>query len=307
LEARISSDNEASWGSWADITVDAFGKAILAHDGGNLIQVRVRKESENVFLGDCAQQYSKKSISDLNIGDKVVDTSWEWEHRTGPSDCFGGGEPYSGTGEIKPVRWIIVARDHYGTGSGLTLITEELIGKFTFNIHDSYSKNWGVSSLRTWLNSTGEYAGNGFYNAFSANFKNKKMTVTIPNLDWPEAIRDYTAYSTSDRVFVPSTVEMGCFPGDNCIGTAFPYFAGKSYTAHKAMLAGKSEPYWTRTPYGWFNYSMVYCNAPYDGAPNTYIFSYLARYAVRPVLNLSTNVLVSGIVNANGVYEIFYE
>ncbi len=45
------------------------------------------------------------SIGELPIGARVADPSWEWEFRTGNN--------YSGSGNVKPVTWIVVAKDHY--------------------------------------------------------------------------------------------------------------------------------------------------------------------------------------------------
>jgi hypothetical protein len=115
-------------------------------------------------------------IGDLPIGARVVDPSWEWEFRT--------GDNYSGSGAVKPVTWIAVAKDHYdGLQPHVTLLAEELIGKHAFddstNRGSRYGLNhWGDSGinnasrgLRPWLNSSGIHSGEGFYRAFSESFK----------------------------------------------------------------------------------------------------------------------------------------
>ena len=84
-----------------------------------------------LFVMPATSAYAIKTLGELNIGDKVVDNSWEWEHRTGPDRW--DGVPYSGTGVTMPVTWIVVAKDHYGPNSGVTLLSEELIGKFMFD------------------------------------------------------------------------------------------------------------------------------------------------------------------------------
>ncbi len=143
-----------------------------------------------------------RTLGSLEIGDRVVDLSWEWEHRT--------GDDYSGSGETKPVTWIVVAKDHYGSGSGVTILSEDLIGKYTFdNSTDRGNSSWGYNhwgesgtgnatrGLRPWLNSSGIHNGEGFYRAFSADFQAVVVQVTIPNRHWEEG----DDYSTQDQVF----------------------------------------------------------------------------------------------------------
>ncbi len=82
-------------------------------------------------------------IADLEIGSKVVDYSWYWEFKKEPD--------YEGFGELKPVVWIVVGRDHYEVESqvpNVTLLAEELIANHCFD----ESKFWG-KTLTTWAKS----------------------------------------------------------------------------------------------------------------------------------------------------------
>jgi len=79
-------------------------------------------------------------IEGLEVGDRVVDNSWSWEHRT------DGG--YHGTGEIKPVTWIVVAKNHYGPISGVTLLTEELIARYPFDTATELNTDSPIDYLR---------------------------------------------------------------------------------------------------------------------------------------------------------------
>ena len=68
------------------------------------------------------------SISDLPIGARFVDLSWEWEFRIGRNDTSESGD------DTKPVIWIVATHDHYeGLEPNVTLLTEELIGWFVFD------------------------------------------------------------------------------------------------------------------------------------------------------------------------------
>jgi uncharacterized protein (DUF1778 family) len=72
IEARILA-GERVYQDWTDITVDSDGMASLIHNGGDLIQVRTKAVTGSAFAGDIVQHYSKKSISELDIGDLVVE------------------------------------------------------------------------------------------------------------------------------------------------------------------------------------------------------------------------------------------
>lgn len=43
-------------------------------------------------------------IKDLPLGSIVYDDSWMWEHKTGNN--------YTGSGEVKPVQWRVVSKNH---------------------------------------------------------------------------------------------------------------------------------------------------------------------------------------------------
>jgi hypothetical protein len=235
-------------------------------------------------------------ISDLPIGARVVDTSWDWEFRT--------GDNHSGSGKVKPVTWIIVAKDHYeGLEPHVTLLSEELIGKHCFDNNtdpkrDSNS-HWSDSGtgnatrgLRPWLNSTGIHAGKGFYRAFSGSFKVAVLETTLPNKEWKSG----SIYSTRDKVFIPSTTELCDTAHSDTyqIGTVFSHFTGARADKRVAMFGGETRWYWTRSPVssGGFLVRHVggdggfYSSAAGDGG-----------FGVRPALNFKSEVLVSEIRN----------
>lgn len=66
-------------------------------------------------------QVSKEvTLNDIAIGSIVYDPNWEWEHKPGDS--------YSGSGVTKPVKWIVVAKNHYAPNQ-IILMTEEIIAR----------------------------------------------------------------------------------------------------------------------------------------------------------------------------------
>jgi len=261
-------------------------------------------------------------VGELTIGDRVVDPSWVWEFRTDRN--------YTGSGEVKPVSWIIVAKDHYeGLEPHVTVLAVGLIGIYAFddstgrsNKLDIYGSNhWGDSGsaargprawlnpgwhwrcdsatrgLRPWLNSTGIHENEGFYLAFSKSFKRAVLKTIVPNKKWKRS----STYRTRDRVFLPSTTELGDREDsyNYQIGKAYPYFEARSYIKRVAMIGNKKESYWTRSPnpdYGdrvsnitdegdfrGGDYSIRYLNADYGNGGG------------RPALNLKSGILVSEI------------
>ncbi len=135
-----------------------------------------------------------KTLGELNVGDLVVDQSWQWQFRTGP------GYSQKADDLTKPVVWVVVAKDHYGADSGVTLLSKDIIGRYTFDDSTdrggmSGSNHWGDSGqpnaehgLRLWLHAEGTGYEEGYYNSFSQEFKESIVQVTLPN---SAAVDDY--------------------------------------------------------------------------------------------------------------------
>jgi hypothetical protein len=241
-------------------------------------------------------------ISDLPIGARVVDPSWRWMFRT--------GDNFSGTGEEKPVSWIIVAKDHYeGLEPHVTLLAEELIGNYPFDNstnreHDyaGYGYNhWGdcgtanaTRGLRPWLNSTGirqKLTRKSFYCAFSILFKKAVIETALPNREW----ENRTIYTTRDQVFVPTITELGLSRYDCPLqfGSAYAFFAEGCKNIPEVNQGGKPVWYWTRSP-DFYCGAYVYLVAKGGESHNIYMRDYAAinTYGVRPALNLKADTLV---------------
>ena len=243
-------------------------------------------------------------IGDLTIGARVVDPSWMWEFRSGWSYTRKTGD------ETKPVTWIVVSMDHYGSGSGVTLLAEEIIGYYSFDTRMKKKlfgmtaktgvNHWGLSGksdgtlgLRPWLNSTGLHSSEGFYRAFSESFKRAVLATNVPNREW-EAGNDY---STSDHVFIPSTTELGDIDHNRTypIGAAYAYFQRASDAKRVAKLGKDNQSYNTRSPFS-FNGNMVLVISRADGG-FTIGVAHVDITGVRPALNLKSEILVSEIKN----------
>jgi hypothetical protein len=240
-------------------------------------------------------------ISELPVGSRVVDLSWEWEYKFG--DNYSQEvlhSEHTDSLKVKPVTWLIVAHDFYESSEqNVTLLSEDLIAYYAFddsnNRGSEYGSNhWGdsgnvnaVHGLRPWLNSEGIHSNEGFYQAFSDNFKHAIVNVDLPNCEW----ENNTQYITNDHVFIPSAAEIG--NKSSVCGQTYPYFKGilRSRASNRiAQLDNLAMWYWTRTPASSNHYMLVGVNP--DGGFMDYVASH-GDHAVRPVVNLSAEVLVS--------------
>ncbi len=250
---------------------------------------------------------SDKLLSSLSIGDKVVDPSWEWTFKRG----FGYTDFDANV--TQSVTWIVVAKDHYG--SGVTLLSEKLIAYFSYDESTIDSgllagrNHWGNSGstspvgLRPWLNSTTPHEGTGFYSVFSDNFKNALLMTTLDNYDFDLM----TSYTSDDLVFIPSNTELGDTVHESTyeIGRTWEYFIGAEDNLRVTNFPDQSygEEYWTRSPvdYGYRTEGVVY-----DSGFFASDFADFNSVGVRPAVNLNSNTKVSETVNEDGYYEIHY-
>ena len=246
------------------------------------------------------------AIGELPVGTRIADPTWTWEYRPGYSysnECPSILEPLD-PGDIKPVTWIIIANDHYDIPeSHVTLMAEEVIGRYSFDgtpestRFDDYKgqNHWGnsgttdsIPGLRPWLNSTGSFSDEGFYQAFSESFKNSIITTDVPNREWETG--DH--YNTRDKVFIPSTTELG----DTYhfytyqIGRAYSYFSDANSIDRAARLVNEPVRYWSRTPASYSEERIfIVCS---DGH-FTDVQPYYWTDGVRPVVNVRSDVIVS--------------
>lgn len=157
------------------------------------------------------------TLGDLPIGTRVADPTWLWEFRTGNDYTAQDND------EIKPVTWIIVAKDHYpGLEPHVTLLAEELIGKHSFDdskgrgyIYDRYGYNhWGDSGtdnarrgVRPWLNSTGihSHSNEGFYQAFSETFKHSEGFYQVFSVVFKRSQGFYQTFSENFKEAILTT------------------------------------------------------------------------------------------------------
>lgn len=266
--------------------------------------------ASSLFYISKAEASETKTLAELDYGSRVVDKSWQWEYRTGDDYTFRAGDIK------KPVVWIVVAREHYGEGSGITLLTEELIAIPAVSYINDDSRYWQYSGLRLWLNSVEIYSQEGFYRAFSNMFKNYLVPVGIPNI---ETTGPHNTYTTRDNVFVPSTTELGDKQHLYCpaIGQAYAYFLDKEKSVRVALFEKQLSWYWTRSPLtvepdSEFNLNIVCVDYEgnfsykHDESLSSPEVSWPPTLANRPAVNMKPETLVTAQPNSDGIYEIIW-
>ena len=257
--------------------------------------------------------YETRPISELEIGDMVVDNTWLWQFRTGENYTYNEGNVYRDPDVTQPVTWLVVAKDHYdGLDPHVTLLSWEVIGRFMFdnsNINELGYGHWGESGthdsatmgIRPWLNSTGIHEGEGFYQAFSDDFKERVLTTTIGN-SVPESGETYT---TEDKVFIPSATELYHY---KYYANPYPYFKERPEGAREARLPIYSSfAYWTRTPEWDDMFSQSFVTTIERNGYFGFNYAPHLNCGVRPVINLCPDTPVSVSPNRNGVYKLWGE
>lgn len=253
---------------------------------------------------------NSKTISELSIGDKVVDPTWSWEFRHG-----WGYTSYGDKEVTEPVVWIVVAKDHNQPNS-ITLISDNLLGYFIYDAtmqpsgilaghnHWGNSGKNGSAGIRPWLNSTAPHENEGFYHSFSSSFKSILLLSNVENKDYESG----APYSTQDYVYLPSHTELGAtdHEGTYEIGTAFDYFVGADYIRLRAKIMGYpwEDDYWSRSPYsaGYRPVGLVSTSGYYVSA-----WADANNKGVRAVVNVSSSAKISKEANDNGIYEFKYD
>lgn len=246
--------------------------------------------TDNIFTAEIPIQ--TKRLYDLNIGDRVADITWNWEFKT--------GDGYTGSGEEKPVVWIVVAKDHYAADTRVLLLSEDVICKRQYD--PGVNNYWVDSNARAWLNGD-------FFNSLPEKFRGAVLSTNLPNVNHLGG-----PYGTVDKVFFLTIQEMGGNPGYNPCGTVTAYFNATEAVKRvrrKALLGGGNISCWLRTPKGTVPLANVWYVRD-DGViikdkddVGTHTRCNSAGYGYRPALNMDGNTLVNS-EPENGVHVIHW-
>lgn len=191
----------------------------------------------------------------------------------------------------KPTKFIKLDNDHYGTGTGVTLIRKD-----TFN-----ERQWEAS--------------------YDSSYKNRYIGCLLDNfcdLMWPqmldEKIRECmvpvpivvaegnqvaTLHTIYRRGFAISCTEAGV-SGWQTEGKAFSYFSDNAKRIAYFDETATAVYWGLRSPYS--NGSNAY-NILTDGTVN-YNNVYYAYFAPRPAFNLKSSIVVSDSTDSDGCYTV---
>lgn len=320
-------------------TITAFSMVVAFFFIITLVPVSSREVSPEPAVLD--SEYGVKRVGDLEIGDRVVDISWVWDHKL--DYIYGEGE---GAGITKPVTWIVTGKDHFhNMEPHVTLLSEDIIGLYIFGFdtdNGGYLNNnqWGLAEygLRHFLNSSfneeDDIIDEGFYATFSPSFRKAVLETILPNKAWDTG-EDYTS---KDYVFVLSRTELGGgSSGTHEIGSVLPYYdldnpSGpenneelisrrmaelpgcsvitggymENTETHEYEYVGDHYFYWTRSPCS-EDSEHVQCvlyDGNFEGAIATGFCTVIISLGMRPALNISSDISVFAVANEYGVYEI---
>ncbi len=113
------------------------------------------------------------------------------------------------------------------------------------------------------------------------------LTTAVPNKECQKG----TAYSTQDKVFIPSTTELGDTNNADTdqIEVTYPYFQGAVDGNRVALIGGDNKWYWTRSSDSYDSHIVCYVLLAVDEF--YYCFTLAgsgADFGVRPALNLNS-------------------
>jgi hypothetical protein len=288
-----------------------------------------------------------KSISSLNVGDKIKYGNYQVESET-----------------ALPIIWNIADKNHTGyPANSVTLVTNKIIDLRGFDGMEagnadsnraSYGSNrYRTSNLRQWLNSgglasawftaqnltdgttntnnhdaspidanfnvtTGYATKKGFLNYFSANEQSKILPTTL--ITAKNTVTDGgSSESVTDNIFLLSTTEVG-LTNENSIaeGSLLSLFGTASnrisYLTQQAFTNSRSssKPSTVGTAWYWW---LRTPNSDGSGGSRrvnaagslNYGAAYLGDFGVRPALNLSSGILVSDTTDVDGCYTVQWD
>ena len=191
----------------------------------------------------------------------------------------------------KPTKFIKLENDHYGTGTGVTLIRKD-----TFN-----ERQWEAS--------------------YDSSYKNRYIGCLLDNfcdLMWPqmldEKIREClvpvpivvaegnqvsTLHTIYRKGFALSCTEAGV-SGWQTEGTAFSYFSDNAKRIAYFDETATAVYWGLRSPYSNANYAYYI----FTGGTGSYNLVCNAFFAPRPAFNLKSSIVVSDSTDSDGCYTV---
>lgn len=191
----------------------------------------------------------------------------------------------------KPTRFIKLDNDHYGTGTGVTLIRKD-----TFN-----ERQWEASYDSSYKN---RYIGclldnfcDGIW-PLKLDEKIRECLVPVP-IVVAEGNQVATLHTIYRKGFALSCTEAGV-SGWQTEGKAFSYFSDNAKRIAYLDETATAVNWGLRSPSSSGNYA---CYIRTDGTVS-YDYVYLANFAPRPAFNLKSSIVVSDSTDSDGCYTV---
>lgn len=194
----------------------------------------------------------------------------------------------------KPTKFIKLDNDHYGTGTGVTLIRKDAFSEIAWNASDNggYKNRYFGCTLDNFCD--------GIW-PLKLDEKIRECLVPVP-IVVAEGNQVSTLHTIYRKGFAISCTEAGV-SGWQTEGKAFSYFSDNAkriaYLDETATAA-----YWgLRSPYSIDNSAYRIGTVLSDGTVD-YDRVYNARFAPRPAFNLKSSIVVSDSKDSDGCYTV---
>ena len=191
----------------------------------------------------------------------------------------------------KPTKFIKLDNDHYGTGTGVTLIRKDTFSEIAWNASDSnYYKN-------RYFGCTLDNFCDGIW-PLKLDEKIRECLVPVP-IVVAEGNQVATLHTIYRRGFAISCTEAGV-SGWQTEGKAFSYFSDNAKRSAYLDETATAVGWGLRSPYSGANYAYYIST---DGSVDGYdVFS--AYFAPRPAFNLKSSIVVSDSTDSDGCYTV---
>lgn len=191
----------------------------------------------------------------------------------------------------KPTKFIKLGNDHYGTGSGVTLIREKCFSEIAYNASDS-----GAYKNRYFGCTLDMFCDGIWPQMLDPEIKDCLVPVPIVVAEGNSVATLHTIYRVG---FALSCTEVG-LSGWQTEGTAFAYFNSNQRRIGYLEDTTTAVDWGLRSPFSGAFYA--YCVLT-GGSLGNYVVCY-PRFAARPAFNLKSSIVVSDSTDSDGCYTI---
>lgn len=191
----------------------------------------------------------------------------------------------------KPTKFIKLDNDHYGTGTGVTLIRKDAFSEIAWNASDNnYYKN-------RYFGCTLDNFCDGIW-PLKLDEKIRECLVPVP-IVVAEGNQVATLHTIYRKGFALSCTETGV-SGWQTEGKAFSYFSDNAKRIAYLDETATAVNWGLRSPYSNARYAYF---IDLDGTVY-YGYVYLANFAPRPAFNLKSSIVVSDSTDSDGCYTV---